>query len=422
MMDTTESLQETNGSSRGRPPTSPFTSPRGRVAYSDRFIPTRAVSSRINYSLLERETLASDPGRKSAENKDDSSAAYNMLLRTELLGCPAGPPSPEKSNGSGTSPKKTPARKLLRFVAGADDTPSAGPPTQSPYARGFMAGDDASHSTLMAPAAKLPRKIPRAPFKVLDAPALADDFYLNLVDWSAQNQLAVGLASCVYLWSACTSKVTRLVDYGDSGAVCSVGWSQRGSYLGIGNDKGEVQIWDAGKCKKIRSFTGHRQRVGCMAWNHHILATGSRDRSILLRDLRAPSDWVAKLSNHRSEVCGLKWSSDDRELASGGNDNQLLIWSPSGASSLPVQRFQAHEAAVKAIAWSPHQHGVVASGGGTADRCIRFWNTATGQALQSVDTGSQVCNLSWSKNVNEIVSTHGYSQNQIIVCKYPSLS
>lgn len=43
--------------------------------------------------------------------------------------------------------------------------------------------------------------------QVLDAPALQDDFYLNLVDWSAQNVLAVGLGSCVYLWSACTSKV-----------------------------------------------------------------------------------------------------------------------------------------------------------------------------------------------------------------------
>ena len=29
--------------------------------------------------------------------------------------------------------------------------------------------------------------------QVLDAPALQDDFYLNLVDWSAQNVLAVGL-------------------------------------------------------------------------------------------------------------------------------------------------------------------------------------------------------------------------------------
>lgn len=43
--------------------------------------------------------------------------------------------------------------------------------------------------------------------QVLDAPQLQDDFYLNLVDWSSQNVLAVGLGSCVYLWSACTSKV-----------------------------------------------------------------------------------------------------------------------------------------------------------------------------------------------------------------------
>lgn len=46
------------------------------------------------------------------------------------------------------------------------------------------------------------RKIPKSPFKVLDAPALQDDFYLNLIDWNSQNTLSVGLASCVYLWSA----------------------------------------------------------------------------------------------------------------------------------------------------------------------------------------------------------------------------
>ena len=43
------------------------------------------------------------------------------------------------------------------------------------------------------------------------------------------------------------------------------------------------------------------------------------------------------------------------------------------------------------------------------------------QAMQSVDTGSQVCNLAWSKHSSELVSTHGYSQNQILVWKYPSL-
>lgn len=34
----------------------------------------------------------------------------------------------------------------------------------------------------------------------------------------------------------------------------------------------------------------------------------------------------------------------------------------------------------------------------------------------------QVCNLVWSKNVNELVSTHGYSQNQVVVWSYPSMN
>ena len=88
-----------------------------------------------------------------------------------------------------------------------------------------------------------------------------------------------------------------------------------------------------------------------------------------------------------SQVCGLKWSHDDRELASGGNDNQLLVWNQR--SQHPVLRLTEHTAAVKAIAWSPHQQGLLASGGGTADRCIRFWNTANGNVLNSIDTGSQ---------------------------------
>ena len=36
-------------------------------------------------------------------------------------------------------------------------------------------------------------------------------------------------------------------------------------------------------------------------------------------------------------------------------------------------------------------------------------------------TPFKVCNLMWSKNVNEIVSTHGYSLNQVIVWKYPTM-
>jgi cell division cycle 20-like protein 1 (cofactor of APC complex) len=283
-------------------------------------------------------------------------------------------------------------------------------------------GLPSSRRLLLASPRKAKRRIPKAPFKVLDAPALQDDFYLNLVDWSSQNVLAVGLGSCVYLWSACTSKVTMLCDLAPEGdTITSVSWTLRGAHIAVGTNKGEVQLWDAQRCKKVRTMDGHTARVGSLAWSSAQLASGSRDRLVLLRDARAAESVVARLSAHKQEVCGLKWSFDDQQLASGGNDNKLLIWS-AAASATPVFRFNDHLAAVKALAWSPHLNGLIASGGGTADKCIRFWSTQTGTALSCVDTGSQVCNLMWSKSANELVSTHGYSLNQVIVWRYPSMS
>jgi cell division cycle protein 20 (cofactor of APC complex) len=46
------------------------------------------------------------------------------------------------------------------------------------------------------------RAISSAPERILDAPDISDDYYLNLLDWSAQNVLAVALGPAVYLWNA----------------------------------------------------------------------------------------------------------------------------------------------------------------------------------------------------------------------------
>lgn len=55
-----------------------------------------------------------------------------------------------------------------------------------------------------------------------------------------------------------------------------------------------------------------------------------------------------------------------------------------------MPQVQAHSAAVKALAWCPYQSNLLATGGGTADRHIRFWNTHTCAMLSAIDTGSQV--------------------------------
>nr|KAJ0199895.1 hypothetical protein LSAT_V11C600328260 [Lactuca sativa] len=400
------SSSQSNPPSKSQEPTTPSSlnyyhpSP-SRTIYSDRFIPCRSAS---NFALFDISPPPPPPPSDASRGEDNSSssAAYTALLRTALFGSDLGfvvpPGTPDKKSFSvNTSPA---SHNIFRFKSET---------RQSLHSLSPLGFDDHSPGVSHSPV-KAPRKVPRSPYKVLDAPALQDDFYLNLVDWSSHNVLAVGLGNCVYLWNACSSKVTKLCDLGIDDSVCSVGWAQRGTSLAVGTSNGKVQIWDASRCKRVRTMEGHRLRVGALAWSSSMLSSGSRDKSILQRDPRAQQDFV----------CGLKWSYDNRELASGGNDNRLFVWNQH--STQPVLKYCEHTAAVKAIAWSPHLHGLLASGGGTADRCIRFWNTTTNSHLSCMDTGSQVCNLVWSKNVNELVSTHGYSQNQIIVWRYPTMS
>jgi cell division cycle protein 20 (cofactor of APC complex) len=42
--------------------------------------------------------------------------------------------------------------------------------------------------------------------------------------------------------------------------------------------------------------------------------------------------------------------------------------------------------------------------------------------LKAVDTGSQVCALQWSDHYKELVSSHGFSDNQLCLWKYPSVT
>ncbi len=47
------------------------------------------------------------------------------------------------------------------------------------------------------------------------------------------------------------------------------------------------------------------------------------------------------LRGHEQEVCGLKWSPSGTQLASGGNDNLLHVWSATGAH-MALSQYTSH--------------------------------------------------------------------------------
>ncbi|KAF9222445.1 WD40 repeat-like protein [Gyrodon lividus] len=508
-------------------PDSPIDSFRGHREYGDRFVPSRDTGDmRTSYHLMD-ESGPSTPSKhrtiptESDALKEQANAIFTSILHTEVTPPsprrPASPTRPAHSSSS-IAPSTPTRRRIFHYNSPSSNpgTPTHGrrldTPTDEAYSMSPVRAE--SRQLLESPRRQL-RSVCKTPYRVLDAPDLADDFYLNLVDWSSTNVLGVGLGSCVYLWTAHNAVVSKLCDLsGVADTISSVAWVQKGTTLAVGTLSGHLHIYDAPTLSIVRTYApAHTQRIGALSWNGHILSSGSRDRMVHHRDVRegAGGRPFRRCAGHRQEVCGLRWSGElglgfgggrgvgviaggsgggggtgvdggigapstggavaqgpggsgmGSALASGGNDNKVCIWDLRGsrrASSssssahtsgsgpggsigtsthssrlstgsdgdgdVPLWKFHEHTAAVKALAWDPHVSGVLATGGGTQDKHIRFWNTSNGTMLNELDTGSQVCNLIWSHTSHELVSTHGFSsttpQNQICIWRYPSLS
>lgn len=169
----------------------------------------------------------------------------------------------------------------------------------------------------------------------------------------------------------------------------------------------------------------------------------------------------ARISVHAQQICGIAWSPDGEQFATGGNDNLCCLFRTScifppqprqSSATLPLQRdargrpllraVQQREAlgliigpqdirqswkltaAVKAIAFCPWQKGLLAAGGGSNDRCIHVYHTMSGATLATIDCAAQVTSVVWSNTKREVAATLGFPQPEhpyrIVVFAWPS--
>lgn len=391
------------------------------LSYGDRFIPNRTASSAIatvgsgKLEVGEKRPKSSTGERSSvlASGVDDALAALGSLSLSD-----------EEENYTRPSPNTVAYQDSLASACGVSLNQRilafkpAAPESSKPVDLRSQYNRPLKNSN--ATSAQFRRRVGTAPERVLDAPGLVDDYYLNLLDWSSGNQVAIGLERNVYVWSAESGSVVPLLETSADTYVSSVKWSGDGAYVSVGLGTGEIQIWDVEEGTKLRSMHGHDTRVGVMGWNKHTLSSGARSGLVFNHDVRIAQHKTAELVSHTSEVCGLEWRADGAQLATGGNDNLVSIWD---ARSLAAPKFTKtnHKAAVKALSWCPWQPNVLATGGGSYDRHIHFWNTTTGARVNSIDTGSQVTSLRWSPHYREIVSTSGFPDNSISIWSYPTL-
>ncbi|KAI1324379.1 WD40 repeat-like protein [Xylariaceae sp. FL0255] len=324
--------------------------------------------------------------------------------------------------------------------------------------------------------------LPNAPFKVLDAPGLRDDFYCSTMAFSKTcNTLAVGLGNLLYAWSE--ESGVNLLNSGpkDDGWLTSVAFSsEKGgkSILAFGRSNGSlslISLFDSMLPRfESRSLAAP---VACLAWRPNVtqrpsLSIHNPGVNVDTEDLLevARDNWKGAMTElfrvkvHSQQICGLAWSPTGSHFATGGNDNlcclfevnQLLkddesdevteteasaasSWTecmPPTPTSLPTsprspmlmprvpspgprvrclptgseKHRWRHAAAVKAIAFCPWREGLIATGGGSNDKCIHFYHTTSGTALATISVAAQVTSLIWSNTRREIAATFGYAQ------------
>ena len=147
------------------------------------------------------------------------------------------------------------------------------------------------------------RNLPTAPSKILDAPELVDDYYLNLLSWGANNVLAVALNQSVYLLHYCDGHFDLLFTLEEAGDhITSLEWSStQPNILAVGLDSTTVQLWDSACLTKVRDMQGHTERVSSLSWNGCSLSSAGRDTSILNHDPRQQQSVQSTYLSHTQE-------------------------------------------------------------------------------------------------------------------------
>lgn len=186
-------------------------------------------------------------------------------------------------------------------------------------------------------------------------------------------------------------------------------------------ERWEVERNDwAGQMTLLARVVVHSQQICGLAWsrNGDAFATGGNDNMCYLfetaRVLGDHSDGQGNNQDYHAGPSVLAHARGISDISEAETEIQMLQGIPQGEASHfgpgDEKHRWVHGAAVKALAFCPWQDSLLATGGGSNDKCIHFFHTGSGAALASISVSAQVTSLIWSTTRREIAATFGYAQ------------
>ena len=229
----------------------PSHSSRKRQACGDRFVHSRSSMDfdALHYHVTKSQqqdgdAVSGDTESKVADGKSRPAESpktkeFKAALQNELLS------KPLKTDGEG--------RKKANILA-YRHKPAV--PLESQRMGNVLYSQNKAVSTHRRAKSSHMRMIPSQPERILDAPDLRDDYYLNLIEWSSSNILAVALGPTVYLWNATDGSINELFTLeNEDDYVSSLSWvPNQDNYLAVGTAEAEsvVSLWDVSQNKRLQ--------------------------------------------------------------------------------------------------------------------------------------------------------------------------
>jgi WD40 repeat protein len=175
-----------------------------------------------------------------------------------------------------------------------------------------------------------------------------------------------------------------------TGGARTLCFSPDGQHLAVGGQKGEVSLWHVASRKRLAAHNGHVSRVSSATLiqsslfldGGHTLATADVSGWIVLWDVethRILRSWQA----HSSGIRSLALSADGRTLASGGYDEELVLWNV--ATWRAMLRLK-HPAPIFSASFS--SDGTMLATGGD-DGMVRLWRAPSLNEIRSASATGQ---------------------------------
>ena len=154
----------------------------------------------------------------------------------------------------------------------------------------------------------------------------------------------------------------------------------------IGN--GKLRFWDPATGQLLRNVNAQYYDVTSLAISRDglLIATGSGydpiTQGTLITSIQTLRIWDAKTGRllhsigPNAQVNAVAFSPDGRQVLSGSDDNQLILW--DSASGAVVRRFDGHSGSITAVTFSADGAQVLSASG---DGTVRIWNRGTGELL-----------------------------------------